>query len=280
MYREQHGLEIESGLEDPIDDARARALQVPLPASRPDPSADPLGPSEPYRCARFEGFSLHANVAISADDREGLLRLARYGARHAFSQRQLRELPDGRLAYALKRPWGPSAARELILEPTELLHRLAALIPRPYLNLTRFHGVFTPNARRRNEVCPGGSPRRPVHRHLPPAEDEETTDPPPLALPAGPPPQGRIPWAELLRRTIAVDVLECPRCLTGTLAVLAFITDASVVLKILRHLDLPTELAAVAPARVDPQLELEGDLLDDADEPCFDLGAAEPRGPP
>ena len=65
-------------------------------------------------------------------------------------------------------------------------------------------------------------------------------------------------------------MLRCPRCLTGTLAVLAFITDASVVLRILRHLDLPTELAAVAPGRVDPQLELEKDLLDEADGPALD----------
>jgi hypothetical protein len=64
-----------------------------------------------------------------------------YGARQAFSQKQLSELPDGRLRYALKRPWGPQGARELVLDPTELLHRLALLLPKPYLNLTRYSGI-------------------------------------------------------------------------------------------------------------------------------------------
>jgi len=187
----------------------------------------------------------------------------RYGARQAFSQKQLRELPDGRLAYTLKRPWGPHGARELVLQPTELLHRLAALIPKPYLNLTRFHGIFAPNASRRNEVCPQRSPRRRAHRHPMPADDQP--EEPPLPVPLAAPPASRIPWAELLKRTLGLDVLKCPRCPTGALVVLAYITEAAVVLRILRHLQLPTEVPATAPARLDPQLELEWDV-DDGDE--------------
>ena len=102
---------------------------------------------------------------------------------------------------------------------------------------------------------------------------------PMLPMPPGPPPGSRIPWAELLRRTVSVDVLKCPRCLTGTLAVLAFITDPTVVLKILAHLGLPTEVPFTAPARLDPQLELDWDPADDGDELTFDV-EAEPRGPP
>jgi hypothetical protein len=76
-----------------------------------------------------------------------------------------------------------------------------------------------------------------------------------------------------------VDVLKCPRCLKGTLAVLAFITDPSVVLKILAHLSLPTEVPITAPARINPQLELDWEV-DECDEPSSDQGVAEPRGPP
>jgi hypothetical protein len=278
-YREAHGLECDDGFEEPIDDIRARTLQVPLPTRPLAPSADASAESEPYRCASFEGFSLHANVHIPANDREGLLRLVRYGARQAFAQEQLRELPDGRLAYTLKRPWGAGRVRELVLEPTELLHRLAALLPKPYLNLTRFHGVFAPNANRRNEVCPQNAPRRPAHRHPPPGQDGQPQTPLPC-LPPGPPPATRIPWAELLRRTFAVDVLKCPRCLTGTLAVLAVITDPQVVLKILSHLNLPTEVPATAPARLDPRLELDWVDPEGVPAPSCDPGAAGPRGPP
>jgi hypothetical protein len=128
------GLDVDESAQDPTDHLLERALQTPLSARTTDPSADQFGQREPYRCASFEGFSLHANVAVQAHDREGLLRLCRYGARQAFSQKQLSELPDGRLRYALKRPWGPQGARELVLDPTELLHRLALLLPKPYLN--------------------------------------------------------------------------------------------------------------------------------------------------
>jgi hypothetical protein len=277
-YEEQHGLDLEDRALDDLDDARARALQPVLPAPQPDGCAEERSEREPYRCAFALGFSLHANVALAADDREALLRLVRYGARQAFSQQQLAELPDGRLRYTLKRPFGPGGARQLILEPTELLHRLAALCPRPYLNLTRFHGVFAPNANRRNEVCPQTSSRRPAHRHPPPRQDKPP-DTPLLRLPPGPPPRSRVPWAELLRRTYAVDVLKCPSCLTGTLAVLAFITDPSVVLRILSHLRLPTEVPATRPARLEPQLELDWELAD-GDQPSCDLVGAEPRAPP
>jgi hypothetical protein len=106
-------------------------------------------------------------------------------------------------------------------ELVELLHRLALLLPKPYLNLTRYSGIFAPNANRRNEVCPRRSPRR-AHRHSPSVEDEQPQLQ--IPLPSGPPPPSRIPWAELLRRTFSVDVLKCPRCLTGTLAVLALMT--------------------------------------------------------
>jgi hypothetical protein len=273
-WKEHNGLDGDESAQDPTDRLLERALQTPLLARPTDPLADQLGQTESYRCAFFEGFSLHANAAVQAHDRKGLLRLCRYGARQAFSQKQLSELPDGRLRYALKRPWGPQGARELVLDPTELLHRLAALLPKPYLNLTRYSGIFAPNANRRNEVCPRRLPRR-AHRHLPSVEDHDPQLQ--IPLPGGPPPPSRIPWAELLRRTFSVDVLKCPRCLTGTLAVLAFITDPNVVLKILAHLRLPTEVPATAPARLDPQLEIDWELCDE--QPVYDVDA-DSRGPP
>jgi hypothetical protein len=42
---------------------------------------------------------------------------------------------------------------------------------------------------------------------------------------------------------------HCPKCITGTVAVVAFITDPKVLLKILAHLHLPTELPTASPAR-------------------------------
>ncbi len=46
-------------------------------------------------------------------------------------------------------------------------------------------------------------------------------------------------------------VLACPRC-GGRLRLIALIEEASVIQRILRHLGLPTEIAAPRPARAPP----------------------------
>jgi hypothetical protein len=40
----------------------------------------------------------------------------------------------------------------VVLEPLDFIARLAALIPRPRLNLTRFHGVLAPNFKYRTRI--------------------------------------------------------------------------------------------------------------------------------
>jgi len=58
----------------------------------------------------------------------------------------------------------------------------------------------------------------------------------------------RVDWATLLRRSLSVDVLECPKC-HGRLRVVAVITEREPVQRILAHLGLPTESPPVARAR-------------------------------
>jgi hypothetical protein len=43
----------------------------------------------------------------------------------------------------------------VIFEPLDFIARLAALVPKPRVNLTRFHGVFAPNSSPRSQVTPG-----------------------------------------------------------------------------------------------------------------------------
>ena len=50
-------------------------------------------------------------------------------------------------------------------------------------------------------------------------------------------------WAELMRRTFAIDVLKCPRC-GGRLRLMALIEQAGAVERIPRHLGLPTAVAS------------------------------------
>ena len=42
----------------------------------------------------------------------------------------------------------------VLFEPLDFIARLAALVPKPRVNLTRFHGVFAPNSKHRIHVTP------------------------------------------------------------------------------------------------------------------------------
>lgn len=59
------------------------------------------------------------------------------------------------------------------------------------------------------------------------------------------------PWAELLRRTFAFDVELCPRC-GGRMRLVALVTAAQSITRILKHLGEPTEPPLRAPARGPP----------------------------
>jgi hypothetical protein len=113
---------------------------------RPPPSKQP-------RCAFLEGFSLHANTHLHANDRQGLERLCRYGARGALALERLSRAEDGRIAYRMKRPL-PNGTTHLLFTGLELLRRVASLVPPPRANLTRFHGVFAPGSKLRPFLVP------------------------------------------------------------------------------------------------------------------------------
>jgi hypothetical protein len=122
-------------VEDDADALRLAALQHPLPMEVPVSSRRLV--------ATGMGFSLHAGTAVHGNDRQGLERLCRYGARGPAADCRLRRLEDGRYEYTPKRgsPFTLSAAA--------LVKRLVALTPPPNAHLTTFHGVFAPNARLR-----------------------------------------------------------------------------------------------------------------------------------
>jgi hypothetical protein len=98
------------------------------------------------RQAHLEGFDLHANVAVAANNRDGLEHLARYVLRPPIAQERLMRTADGRVLLSLKTEWSDGTTH-LLFEPIELLERLAALTPRPRINLVLHHGVLAPHSR-------------------------------------------------------------------------------------------------------------------------------------
>jgi hypothetical protein len=104
------------------------------------------------------GFSLHAGVACKAGQREKLDRpggvpLCRYTARPAIAEHRLSLANNGNMVVELKSPYNDGTTH-VILSPMEFLGRLVALVPRPWANLTRFHGVFSPNSKLRKQIVP------------------------------------------------------------------------------------------------------------------------------
>ncbi len=139
------------------------------------------------------GFSLHADTAVHANDRQGLERLARYGARGPIAECRLRRLDDGRYEYATKK------GTTLSLTAEALVRRLVALLPPARLHLTSFHGVYAPNAKLRPLVTtPPPSP--------PPLPQLAFHD---FAPAPAKPKRPRLDWATLHRRTFGTDVLRC-----------------------------------------------------------------------
>ncbi|MBK9029889.1 MAG: transposase [Myxococcales bacterium] len=80
------------------DASRSPMGTLPFAMMPPPPPAKRL-------TANVDDFTLHADTAVAADDRDGLERLARYGARPPFAQRRRRLTPSGQVAYRLRRPW-------------------------------------------------------------------------------------------------------------------------------------------------------------------------------
>jgi len=196
----------------------------------------------PAMCCLVDGISLHAGVAVPARDRDRLERLCRYVARPPVSSERLSTLEDGRLLYRLKNRWRDGTTH-LVLEPTELIQRLAVLIPPPRANLVRYHGILAPRARHRAAVVPAG----PGAAVDPPEPRDDTGQPSPVDR--TPDASRRYSWPELMRRVFAVDVLECPDC-GATLRILAAIHPPQATRAILECLGLPTRPPPIAPARL------------------------------
>jgi hypothetical protein len=72
------------------------------------------------------------------------------------AQDRLRLLGDGRVVLTLKNAWA-DGTRHLMFEPLELLEKLAAITPRPRINLVLYHGVLAPHARWRALVVAHGA---------------------------------------------------------------------------------------------------------------------------
>ena len=62
---------------------------------------------------------------------------------------------QGRVLYRYKQPFRDGSTH-VVLEPLDFIAKLAALVPRPRLNLRHFHGLFAPKASIVGRSCRAG----------------------------------------------------------------------------------------------------------------------------
>jgi hypothetical protein len=159
-------------------------------------------------------------VAVPARRRDQLERLCRYLLRPPLAVERLTESTGGQLLYQFKRPWRDGSTA-LLMNPLELLERLAVLVPPPRRPLLAYHGLLAPRAEWRSTIVP------------PPAPDDARAD-------AGARAPRRWPWAQLLHRVFAIEILVCDRC-GGPRRILGAVTEPHAVRRVLAALGLAAE---------------------------------------
>jgi|TARA_B110000503_G_scaffold110558_1_gene165447 hypothetical protein len=185
-------------------------------------------PTNDYRAKSSElvskqaGFSLHAGVACKSNQRKKLERLCRYITRPAIAEQRLSLASNGNVIVSLKTPYDDGTSH-VVLSPMEFMGRLAALVPKPRVNLTRFHGVFSPRSRLRVYVVPG-KPEDESKENSQSAMDKAYA----------------MTWAQRLKRVFAIEIEKCDKC-GGRVKIIASIEDPAVIEKILKHVGLDEE---------------------------------------
>ncbi len=218
--------------EDGLDGLQAEGAQLALVLA-----GTAGGPKRRRRVAAAAGFSLHADTHVHQNDREGLARLLRYGARGPVAESRLSRRGDGTYVYETKK------GVTLVLTAAQLVKRLLALVPPARLHLTSFHGALASHSKRRATVmqkAPSGGKE----------PSPEGSAPPQARRPRRP----TLDFATLLKRTFGVDLWTC-RC-GGTRKVLAVVTSAREAERMLSELGLLPARPPPPAAQSPPQLGL------------------------
>ena len=199
------------------------------PLDRPDAGLE--------RVAKANGFSLHAGVSCEGHQKDKRERLCRYIARPAVAIPRLSLSSTGKVVYTLKTPYRDGTT-QVAFDPVDFIARLAALVPKPRVNLTRYHGVLAPNHRWRGMVTPakrGKGVKRIANTEVrSPAERHAA-----------------MTWAQRLKRVFSIDIEVCGRC-GGSVKVIACIEDQDIIDRILAHLREKEQEAPARPLLVPP----------------------------
>ena len=137
------------------------------------------------------------------------------------------------MKYGFRHAWRDGTCG-VLLDPLDFLARLAALIPPPNFHQLRYHGVLAAHAKDRARVVPGPAPEPSEPAQLRLAFDGEATK---LELEPGVKSRSRHPWADLMQRVFAHEVLVCQRC-KGAMRLVEVINDSDDIARALADVGL------------------------------------------
>ena len=149
------------------------------------------------------------------------------------------------MRYELKTPYRDGTTH-IIFEPVDFIAKLAALVPKPRINLTRFHGVFAPNSKHRVQVTPAGRGKGNKTKSPDGTEDHSPFEQ-----------RVSMNWAQRLKRVFNIDIETCSEC-GGAVKIITCIEDPVVYKKILTDLKEKTTVAVgmLPEAQAPPQQSL------------------------
>ena len=137
------------------------------------------------------------------------------------------------------------------------------MIPKPRVNLTRFHGVFAPNSQYRVQVTPakrgkGAKSASSSNSHFHNKSEAERHQ--------------SMTWMQRLKRVFNIDIKVCEHC-GGKVKVIACIDDPLVIAHILKHIKQKTTRNNTNKHHVIPQERappLKPDIFDPSQSRLFD----------
>ena len=226
---------------DPEGNLAASAISGQAPPAGPQ-WVSRLAPLEPHAlaydkplCASLDGFTLHAATRAGALHPAGREALLRYVLRPPVAQERVELRPDGLVRITLKKAYADGTIA-VDMDPLSLLCRLAMSVPPPRRHTIRYAGVLAPASPWRGRLSPLAPSETPADGQRP-------------RRPEGKP--SYRPWAELLARTFAVDVLACPKC-HGRMSLLAMVEDPANIARFLAAVGEATEAPPRSPPRGPP----------------------------
>ena len=128
--------------------------------------------------------------------------------------------------------------------------KLAALVPKPRANLTRYHGVLAPNSKQRIFVTPAKRGKGNTQKQGQKADQPSLVEC-----------HQSMTWAERLKRVFNIDITICSRC-GGAVNIIACIDDPSIINKILANLDAKSGAPATVYQLPEPRAPPQAMLFD------------------